>query len=196
MDSFLQWLNSSYDSLLCFLVLEACWIQEHSVEEDNRTSLAIPCRFTFKCFALSFAMYVFICIYLSISVYMVSFALKLSRVYVKFSRKNIQFGVIDSWPPSLKPPKVCTVWRCFQSPSFLLWHFVLIFSLWWRRCHLRGSNFLLSLFLLVITGCFFFRWMVSYPSFRCSFLSCGFLLQPLEKPECWPRWARPHPPHW
>lgn len=58
------------------------------MEEDNRTSLAIPFRLPFKCFALSFAMYVFIYIYLSVSTCMVSFAFKLIRVYAKFSRKN------------------------------------------------------------------------------------------------------------
>lgn len=72
--------NSSYDSILCFLGLEACWIQEHSVEEDIRTSLTdLP---------LNVLLSHLPCMCLSISLYMVSFAFKLISVYTKFSRKN------------------------------------------------------------------------------------------------------------
>lgn len=76
----LSGLNSSYDSILCFLGLEACWIQEHSVEEDIRTSLTdLP---------LNVLLSHLPCMCLSISLYMVSFAFKLISVYTKFSRKT------------------------------------------------------------------------------------------------------------
>lgn len=77
--------------------------------------------------------------------------------------------MIDSWPPSVNPPKVCTVWHCFQSPSFLPWPFILTLSLWWKRCHVGGSA---SCCLCVLVGghrlFFSGEWCLTHPSVALS----------------------------
>lgn len=83
--------------------------------------------------------------------------------------KQLQVGVIDSWPPSVNPPKVCTVWHCFQSPSFLPWPFILTLSLWWKRCHVGDSA---SCCLCVLVGghrlFFSGEWCLTHPSVALS----------------------------
>lgn len=132
-------------------------------------------------------------VYMCMCVYIVSFAFKLVRVYATFIRKTSCRLVTYSWPPSLQTLRGCV------SPILCL--SLCCPAVSYPSSHSGGKDVTWELWLLVSVFAvdhdwFFFRWMVSYPSFHCSSLSCGFLLQPLEKPESWPRWARPHPPHW
>lgn len=80
---------------------------------------------------------------------------------------QLQVGVIDSWCPSLNPPKACTVWHCFcphpSCPGLLS-----LSSQCGGEGVVRGSDFLLSM--LVVDHRLFFsgEWCLTHPSVALS----------------------------
>lgn len=146
----------------------------------SRTA-ALPWPFLLDCplrclLSLSPCMYIYVCVY--VSIYVVSFAFKLVRVYAKFSRKtscNLVWFIhgllhykplrVRVSPPVLLPALHCS--QCKQSPSFPPLSFTHPLT-GVEKMSCKRSDFFLSLCLLVITIFFSGEWCPTHPSVALS----------------------------